>query len=270
METRSFFHHPDVSLPVVRRRVAQQLLELLGLFGEAALTRGRSLTWNHSFPSRHAYHAAVGRLRKLGLVVDRPVGDGRTVLALTAAGEERLPAACRPEPLWRARWNGLWYVLVYDVPEGRRRYRNALRNFLERMRMGCLQRSVWVSPRDIRPEYDDLKQAAGVDTVSFLFEARTVLGQKARDIVRTAWDFRRLQQIQAWYIDIYTEALARVAADALSEDELIDLSEEELTAYLTAMAEDPLLPRKLCPSDYCGRDAYRLHRKLTTEIGRRL
>ena len=42
--------------------------------------------------------------------------------------------------------------------------------------MGCLQKSVWVSPRDIRPEHDDLVKGIRVNFYAYLFEATTVLG----------------------------------------------------------------------------------------------
>ena len=58
------FHHPDLSLPIVRRRIAEELLDLLFGVGEIVATRGRALTWSRSFPSRDSYNSAMYRLRQ--------------------------------------------------------------------------------------------------------------------------------------------------------------------------------------------------------------
>ena len=58
-----------------------------------------------------------------------------------------MPEELRPEKFWNRKWDGIWYVLAYDVPEPQRSYRESLRRFLQRLRMGGLQGSGWVSPR---------------------------------------------------------------------------------------------------------------------------
>jgi phenylacetic acid degradation operon negative regulatory protein len=269
MEFRPFFHHPDLSMPVIRRHLGQELLELMFGLGEVLATRGRSLLLSECCPTRTAYHAAVYRLRKAGLIADCDVLGGRRVLELTDDGRSRLPDSCRPNRFWKRKWNRLWYVLVYDVPESERPYRNALREFLRRMRMGCLQRSVWVTPRDIRPEYDDLVHAAGVDAVSYLLESATVLGRNPQDIVCSAWDFERLGEIQSWYCDVYAENLGRLLEGKHAPSVLVTFAREEMSAYLSAMAEDPLLPRELWPDGYRGQEVCTLHRRLVKEIGKR-
>jgi DNA-binding transcriptional regulator PaaX len=170
------FHHPDLSLPVIRRRVAEELIDLTVSLVAAAATRGKSLTWSYCFPNENAHYAAVSRLQKAGLLVRHTGSQSGPTVELTKEGEGRASPLCRGRPPWPRKWNGIWYLLMYDVPEQDRRYRNVLREFLKQLRMGCLQKSVWVSPRDIRPEYDDLVKGIRVNFYAYLFEATTVLG----------------------------------------------------------------------------------------------
>ena len=271
MESRSFFHHPDISLPVVRRRASQHLIELVGVFGDALVTHGRSLTWNYTEPNRRSYFAAVRRLEEAGLIVaSGRRRNGWPVLRLTESGKSRLPDECRPERLWRKRWNGIWYVLVYDIPESARSFRNTFRAFLGRSRLGCLQRSVWVTAHDIRPAYDDLTEAAGITACSYLFESKTVLGRRAEEIVETAWNFEKLWEVQSWFCEVYAEKLELIRSRELRPDELMAVADEELSAYLATMANDPLLPRQLWPSDYLGPQVYALHQKLVATLGAQL
>ena len=188
------FHHPDISLPVIRRRLNNELIDLLSDIGRGNFLRTWTGSWNASYPSRTAYDKAMYRLRRDGLIAYQREGGKDPVLVLTEEGEARRSPSLRPTRFWNQRWNGIWYVLVYDVPETNRSYRDNLRRFLGKKRMGCLQASVWVTPFDFRPEYSDLAEASGLGGYAFLFEARTVLGQSPTDVVLEAWDFERIDE----------------------------------------------------------------------------
>ncbi len=269
MEIKSF-HHPDLCPAVIKRRAVEQMLDLMVETAAIFATRGRYLLWKSCYPSNAAYHTAVSRLRKAGIVAYRREGGKIPVLKLTHEGEKRVSRVCRRRAPWPEKWNGIWYVLTYDVPEKERTYREVLRSFLKRMRMGSLQKSVWVSAHDIRPEYDDLVKAGGVDEFSFLFESRTVLGRCPGDVVDGAWDMHRLGQIQQLYLDVYKDNLARVASGKLGEGSILTLSREELSAYVTVMSEDPLLPKPLWPSEYSGEEVWHFHRQFVRTVAKAL
>lgn len=266
------FHDPNISMPVVRRRVAEEMLELIGGLGEMLATGGRSMLWHRMYPTKRpaSYHSAIYRLRKSGLVVSSGKKGWHPILQLSEKGKEQLSGIHTPEKFWKKNWNGIWYILIYDVPEKDRGYRDNLRSFLERMRMGCLQKSVWVTPFDIRPEYDDLANAAEIQQYSFLFEATTVLGRSAQDIVSSAWGWERLAEAQSWYCEVCAENLQWLKTAHVSEDMLLALAREELSAYTVAMEDDPLLPSVLWPRDYLGEKIYSLHRRITAELAVKL
>ncbi|MBN1674647.1 MAG: hypothetical protein JXR37_26620 [Kiritimatiellae bacterium] len=270
MDLKSFFRDPEFSVPVVRRRVADELLDLLLGYATASGSGERTRLWEQPFPSRNACDSAVRRLKKKGLIVCRRERSGMPVIELTDAGRAGLRLAHRAEQMWRAEWNGRWHVLMYDVSEKQRPYRDALRGFLRRMRMGCLQRSVYVSPRDVRPDYEELVRAAGIDAVAFLFECSAVLGRDPKDIVRAAWNFERLQRTQKWYGAVFSRNLTHVLTDELDPETLRTLAREEMSAYLSAMEEDPLLPAALYPAEYRGYEVVELHRTFVKAVGRRL
>ena len=183
------FHHHDWSLPVVKRRISEEWIDFMSDVGDLLASNGRSLDWNSSYPSQAAYRSAMSRLRKKGLLARADRTGKLPHLHLTEAGKNHLPAYHRPDKLWNTRWDGIWYVIIFDVPEKERQYRDTLRRFLKQLHMGCLQKSVWVTPHDIRPEYDDLEQAANVQAISYLLESRTVLHRETSDIVENSWNF---------------------------------------------------------------------------------
>ena len=264
------FHHPDLSLPVVRRRIGLELLEMLDLFGDVAAHGAWAFLRNRSYPDRSSYYNAVSRLSKQGLLV-KSQGLDTPRLRISEAGSGLLEAYLRPDKWWNRKWNGIWYLLVYDVPEADRPYRNVLRQFLKSQRMGCFQKSVWVTPHDIRPEYSDLEEAASLGVFACLFEARTVLGMPAEKVVRESWDFDALYEVQKRFCNIYEENLQILQeAVCLDLDTLMRLAAEEMDAYRSAFVMDPLLPSQLLPRDYMGKQAYALHLNLAQSIRKRI
>ena len=265
------FHDPNLCPKLIRRKLGESLLDMLHVYLAAGTPRGRArLWWGSTYPNREVYNAALYRLRKAGLVVYDRSAEGQVRMALTDEGRERLPAVCRPEPFWNRKWTGLWYMLVYDVPESDRRYRDVLRGFLGRMRMGCLQKSVYISPSDIRSEYEDLDEAAEVRRYSFLFEAETVLNHGPQSVVCSAWNFDRLWEEHGFYLDVCRSNLRLLHEGQLNHAAIEALAQEELDAYLTVMDRDPLLPKELLPVGYRGHEVYDMHRQFAKAIAKRL
>jgi len=261
----SDFHHPDWCPTVIRRRLAEDLFSMIAETSVILLTRPRPL-WRSYYPTDTAYRNAMCRLHKSGLIAYCPAGGKMPVLQLTPAGETRVSPACQRRPPWPRSWHGFWYLLTYDVPETNRSYRDVLRIFFRKTRMGCLQKSVWVTPTDIRPVFDDLTRAAGVNTFAFLFESRTVLGRSSQDVVEAAWGMNRVREQQQWYLEIVRENMDRMETSRPSPESLHTVAREELSAYMTVMNSDPFLPRPLWPPDYLGEQAWILHREFHHRI----
>ena len=259
------FHHPDVSLPVIRRKISEELITLLAGTSELVLSRGLSSIYGGCYPNTHAFHTSVSRLRKKGLITSSQNDGSLPSLKLTSEAKAKLPAYYSPHKFWNRKWNKWWYILMFDVPEKERSYRDTLRAFLKQRHFGCLQRSVWVTPTDVRADYDDLNKAASVDSVAFLFEAKTVLGFGNQSVVREAWDFRNINRVQELYVQFAGENLKQLQKEAVSENEILQLLRMDNLAYAQAMSNDPLLPKELHPTGYTGPQVADLHQKLSRQ-----
>jgi len=263
-----WFHHPDFCPRLVVRRAAEELLDLSVGMIELVLSRGRAgMVAPHLLrPGEVRYRMAQHRLRKAGFLAVRRARGQPPVFRLTPEGERKVPDLLRPERRWNRAWSGRWQMLVYDVPETERAYRNHLRAFLRRMRMGRLQNSVWITPDDIRAEYADLMEAAAVEDYAMLVEARTVLGNRGSRVARIAWNLDRIDAGHAWYLQAVDAALDRVAATPPTRQQAWTIVREDLNAYRAVMADDPLLPRALWPDGYRGPAVVAAHRRLVEEV----
>ena len=268
-----WFHSPDISLPVLRRRAGEALLDLLAFWGPVAINPMRSvyrgLSGGDERVSESAYCNAVRRLKKKGLVATRSLNGRTPKLVLTPRAHDTRPEELKPESRWNAKWNGRWYLLTYDIPETEKRYRGVLRAFLRQQRLGYLQNSVWISPFDYRPAFDDLCRAAALGDFAYLFEARSVLGLAPQAIVNASWDFDRLHKLQHWYVAQVEALLLRIRRETLSDPALESIAREDGACYLSVMHDDPLLPKALCPPDYAGPLALDAHRRLQRAVAAR-
>jgi phenylacetic acid degradation operon negative regulatory protein len=262
-------HHPDFNGKVLRRRITAEIIDFACWWGQLTMSRGRSYFRNdQDRPDRNFYHA-VRRLKKDGLLIEHRKGRVPH-LSLAERTDAGRPAYHHPQRYWNRKWNGIWYVLIYDVPENDRSYRDTLRRFLRRLRLGRLQQSVWISPDDFRPHFADLKRGASVGSFAHLMESRTVLGQSSEELVQRAWNFNKLFDAQHAYCVSARDNLERLSERTHNEDDLLQLARKDMTAYAWSMEEDPLLPSVLCPPNYMGEKAWQLHETLRREIRARL
>jgi len=257
----SFFHHPRWCVPVIRRKAVVAMVDMVTTYGPVLASGGRSLAWQSCYDSTTAYHSAVYRLRKQGVVAYVDTRNHVRVLRVLDRRQQRGDLYL-PERIWNKKWNGIWNILFYDIVEKERGVRDELRKFLRKHRMGCLQRSVWISPRDMRPAYDDLAQALQIDIECYLVEAKTVLGRDPQELVQTAWNWEQIGFAQQCYLDVVRDRRKQMrAAPEQSHEAVQTLAREELDAYFIEMQEDPLLPKTLWPTSYKGKEVFSAHQR---------
>lgn len=73
-------------------------------------------------------------------------GRGRKEFQLTEEGLHYLFAKFPPLKFKNRPWDGLWRVVIYDIPEKENRLRDRLRYELRRLGYRFMQKSVWLTP----------------------------------------------------------------------------------------------------------------------------
>ncbi len=93
---------------------------------------------------KSALSKAIKRLRENGFVDF--VSDKELILRLTDKG--------RSHALWTRlkfedrKWDGKWRMVIWDIPEKRRKARDLLRHQLKQLGFEKIQNSVWASKKD--------------------------------------------------------------------------------------------------------------------------
>ena len=99
---------------------------------------------------RYQYRTTLGRLATQGRIAFE-VRDGKRYARITESGRRVLAIEQEKAKLngtKKRRWNKRWRVIIFDIPERRRRTRDRLRNVMQEVGFMHLQDSVWVFPYD--------------------------------------------------------------------------------------------------------------------------
>lgn len=80
------------------------------------------------------------------------------------------------------KWDGLWRIVLYDIPLAQRKASNAFRSKIRQMGLFQLQRSVWVSPYECLAELEFISTIFEIDMDNCVSYFRTKEIPKEREI----------------------------------------------------------------------------------------
>jgi phenylacetic acid degradation operon negative regulatory protein len=151
---------------------------------------------------------------------------------------------------WRRSWDGLWRLVMFDLPSSQRRLRMQLWRLLTDRHYGYLQNSVWISPDPVAEIKETLNALPSAADVLLCLEGRPSTGESDGDIVNAAWNFAEIDRRYSRCLEILDEA------PPTSGSKLVEWARREQTAWKRVMQIDPLLPLALHPSGYLGPKAW--------------
>ena len=104
--------------------------------------------------NRNALQKSVRRLHQSGFVCARKGSGGATLLTLTEIGKKRAASyqLSTINIVKPPQWDGLWRVVMFDVPEQHKKGRDALAKKLKELGFMPIQKSVFVLPYECRNE----------------------------------------------------------------------------------------------------------------------
>lgn len=96
---------------------------------------------------RHEFYQLISRLRKEGFIERaKDLNENKIILKLTEKGKDYLKIE---KALSYDKWDGKWRLVIFDIPESKRRLRNTLRQKLKEWGFKYWQKSLWASKKDI-------------------------------------------------------------------------------------------------------------------------
>jgi phenylacetic acid degradation operon negative regulatory protein len=240
------------------------------LFGDIIAARG-GWVWTSSLlqmldvlgVSERAARSTLSRMRRKGWL--KPERDGRhSLYALTSRGRRLLEEGGQRifEPR-RHDWDGQWYLVVYSLPESKRRLRNDLRKRLSWLGFGRLAPGTWISPFNRRVDVECMLEDLGAQRYAQMFSGLHLARGNDRDIVEQCWNLKDLNHQYARFIARWEPQYQR-CAEALvrgNGPDPADCFEQRFwitQEYSPFPRLDPNLPDALLPDSWLGTRASEL------------
>jgi len=110
------------------------------------------------------------RLRKQGFI-EKTKEEGKIILRLTQAGSDWLLKRLVYD---EEKWDGIWRLVVFDIPESHRRVRDALRRRLKEWGFRSWQKSVWACRKPLTGALRDLVKQLRVEDWVLVIESNNV------------------------------------------------------------------------------------------------
>jgi phenylacetic acid degradation operon negative regulatory protein len=239
-------------------RPKTELLLYYLLWSTESLIRPTFRNLNESFEGwayRTGLFRQVAELERQQLI-ERKTGDDGRIYRLTSRGRLHALGGRDPVTQWSRRWDGLWRLVLFDVPVRSNTLRSQFRRYLRRRAFGCLQKSVWITPDPID---DGFLPASSIkaDVKSLICLAgRPCSGETDADLVAAAWDFKLINQKYRRHLEILKTRPGAQLTSASHSLAMTRWAEAERNAWNDAVRDDPLLPRRILPPGYLGEKAW--------------
>ncbi|MFQ5922595.1 MAG: PaaX family transcriptional regulator C-terminal domain-containing protein [Anaerolineales bacterium] len=155
----------------------------------------------------------------------------------------------------RTTWDELWHMVVYSIPEQKRRLRGRLRQRLGWLGFGHLAPGTWISPNDRAEDVGADLEDLGATEYAQYFSGMKLHFASQEDIVNRCWDLATLNQDYARFLKRYETGYRRVKGKALDPAESFVQRFWLTLEYLQFPRRDPNLPPALQPKGWLGTQA---------------
>lgn len=266
---------------ITESRPVQTQFLIFTLFGDYVIYRGGTL-WTSSLLAlmacldvgERALRSALSRMTGKGWVKSRKKGR-MSQYTLTPRGRALLERGAQRifEPVLTD-WDQRWHLVVYSLPEKKRRQRHVLRKQLTWLGFGHLAPGTWCSPHDRGAELAELFSDLQVEPYVDVFNGRYRGPCSNEELAHRCWDLASIgvqyEDFMAKHEPGYLECLHQIQRGRAIEPQNCFVNRFWLTRdYMTFPQRDPNLPTSLLPPDWIGLKARQLFDDYHTLLGER-
>lgn len=201
----------------------------------------------------------LAKLKKLGWA-EKVVKEDDIFYQITNKGEKEFDKILKPLKA-AGTWDGRWRLVIFDIPETKRDVRDRLRRALDKLGLGILQASVWISPNDIKSEIEEIGKKLDIKESLRFFE---VTRNKSLDktIIEKSWNLPEIT-------DLYRKFNLEVGQVMRSFDKTSKPSfsaKKLIYEYALILQKDPILPWEFREKDELRKISHENYLKLKKQI----
>ena len=211
-------------------------------------------------PGRYLYNSfdpSIGKIpiqKTLSNLVSKGVLEKKNdkgYYKLTSVGWQKVGEVLPLRKVQQSKWDGLWRVVIYDVPEEKRSERDFLRWRLKELGFRLWQKSTWITPFNVSEElYKLLKEKKMTGRIS-VFESINLFGLNNRELTSKVWNLENAASNYQKLINDWNEAKRTTNKSPLKKKEL---ARRFQLRYLEIAQKNSRLPVELLPENWPNRD----------------
>ena len=111
----------------------------------------------------------INYLKKKGYIKIKDLEEGKGILLTPKGSIKALRVKYKLNPNFKKRKDKKWIMVIFDIPEKKRNYRDDFRGFLQSLGFQKLQQSVWISPVDVYKELERIIRIYSLDKFVRIF-----------------------------------------------------------------------------------------------------
>lgn len=146
---------------------SKKILKVLGEKSAISLSEltNRISQKDCSQASKYALTRSLKGLRDAGLI-EQITSSQSEYARLTKEGRKKMNSLKldNDTTLVNTSWDGLWRIILLDLPENRKAERESLRYLLKKAGFICLKNSAWISPFPFEHLFTNIKKDLGLTT----------------------------------------------------------------------------------------------------------
>lgn len=245
-----------------------ETIDYLKGIGEAVFTPYPHIYDYFSDRNRGSIRRSVEDLLKTGNI-EKIVEDGVPKFKITSQGKIKLLSEIPLAKFRKEPWDGIWRMVIFDIPEKEKKLRDALRQKLKELGFGKWQESVYISPFKISEQVSEFIKSRDLDDYAVVLESRKILAGDEKELARAIFN---LDDLHAQYLD-FLELCGAINNElnkkGRERKKILDLWQKIREAYYQILLVDPGLPKELLPEDWLEEEAEKLFKRVSKAVNQK-
>lgn len=201
----------------------------------------------------------LAKLKSYGWATKKNI-NGEDCYVITAKGEREFDRILK-NLRETGKWDGRWRLVIFNVPEKNRDLRDRIRRALSRLGMGILQPSVWISPKDIKNDIENIRHQLHLENTLKFFEVSRN-SSLDKTIIEKSWKLNDLEDEYKKF-NFYAERILK----ALDKDPNPRFTAKKyIFQYALILQKDPILPWEFRAKDQLRSTAHEFYLKLRANV----
>ena len=132
------------------------------------------------------FQRTVKGMLKVG-EIEKVIRRGEPVFRITSQGGVKLRYSVPLAKKIGKKWDGIWRMVIFDIPETEKMKREELRGKLKDLGFACWQKSVYISPFDVALDLAEYLSAANLADFAIALEAKKIFVGDEKEMANKLW-----------------------------------------------------------------------------------